>query len=384
MQSFDDFRAAARRRLPHFLFEYIDGGAGTETTMRANARDLEAIALRQRILRDVSHIDLSVDLFGQRCALPVALGPVGLSGMYARRGEVQAARAAAEIGVPFTLSTVGACSIAEVQRGSPTPFWFQLYMVRDRGFMADLIDAATEARCGALMFTVDMPVAGIRYRDGRSGLAHPLLRIWQALKRPQWSWDVGVMGRPHTLGSVAPVLGGRSGMDDFFAWINANFDPSISLKDLEWVRARWRGPLIVKGLLDAEDARGVVDAGADGIVVSNHGGRQLDGAASVARVLPSVAETVGDRCTVLADGGVRSGADVVRLLALGARAALLGRAWAFALAADGQAGVARMLETLRREIAVTMALTGATHASAVRADVLLNRQVRAPVLPPDA
>lgn len=362
--SISDYRELARRRLPRFLFEYIDGGSYAETTLGRNVTDLRDITLRQRVLRDVSEIDLTTRLFGREQALPVVLAPVGLAGMNARRGEVQAARAAAGRGVPFTLSTVGACSIEEVAQGCDTPFWFQLYMIRDRAFMADLLDNAEAAGCPALVFTVDMPVPGSRYRDyhsglaGASGLTGDLRRMGQAMLHPAWAWDVGVRGRPHALGNVAPLLKGGSGIEDFFAWMRDNFDPRITWDDLAWVRERWKGPLIIKGVLDPEDAARVVDLGADGLVVSNHGGRQLDGVLSSTRALPPIVEAVGGRITVLADGGVRSGLDVVRMLALGADGVMLGRAWAYALAARGQAGVEHVLQLIEAEMRVAMALTG--------------------------
>jgi L-lactate dehydrogenase (cytochrome) len=372
-----DYRELARRRLPRFLFEYIDGGSYAEVTLRRNVEDLAGIALRQRVLRDVSAIDLSTTLFGQKLAMPVALGPIGLAGMNARRGEVQAARAAEAAGVPFCLSTVSACPLSEVVAGVKQPIWFQLYMIRDRAFMQDLLAQAAAAQCSALVFTVDMPVPGSRYRDYRSGLAGApglkgaLRRFGQALTRPAWAWDVGVRGRPHQLGNVAPVLGPNTGLEDFFAWMRNNFDPRVSWKDLEWVRTQWRGPLIVKGILDAEDARAAKAAGADGLIVSNHGGRQLDGTPSTARALPAIAEVVGDQLTVLADSGVRSGLDVVRLLALGARGVLLGRAWAWALAGAGQAGVAHVLELIAAEMRVAMALTGCTTVKAINRSILV-------------
>jgi L-lactate dehydrogenase (cytochrome) len=372
-----DYRELARRRLPHFLFEYIDGGSYDETTLAANCDDLKRIALRQRVLRDVSGIDLSTTLFGQKLKMPVALAPIGLAGLMARRGEVQAARAAEAAGVPFTLSTVSACDLGEVVRGVKQPIWFQLYMIRDRGFMRDLLAKAREAKCAALIFTVDMPVPGSRYRDYRSGLAGAsgaagaARRIFQAAQRPGWAWDVGVRGRPHHLGNVAPVLKGRTGLEDFFRWMRENFDPSITWKDLDFIRNEWKGPLIIKGILDADDAREAARLGADGIVVSNHGGRQLDAAMSAARALPAIAEAVSDKLTVLADGGVRSGLDVVRMLALGAKGVLLGRAWAYALAGGGQAGVAHVLQLIDGEMRVAMALTGVTRVDQISRDMLV-------------
>lgn len=371
-----DFREAARRRLPHFLFEYIDGGSYAEATLARNVSDLAALALRQRILVDVADIDLTAELFGQKLALPVALAPIGLAGMNARRGEVQALRAAEAAGVPFTLSTVSVCPLREVAAAATKPFWFQLYMIQDRGFMRELLAQAREAQCPALVFTVDMAVPGSRYRDVRSGLAGAagplgaMRRVVQAAMRPGWAWDVGLWGRPHHLGNIAPLLQGRTGLEDFFAWMRANFDSSIHWRDLDFIRSEWTGPLILKGILDPEDARQAVAVGADGIVVSNHGGRQLDGVLSTARALPPIADAVGDRLTVLADGGVRSGLDVVRMLALGAKGVLLGRAWAFALAAGGEAGVAKMLRLIEAEMRVAMALTGVTRVSAINRDNL--------------
>jgi L-lactate dehydrogenase (cytochrome) len=373
-----DYRAVAKRRLPHFLFEYIDGGANAETTLRRNLSDLEEVVLRQRVLRDVSSIDLSTDLFGSRFSMPVALGPIGLGGMTARRGEVQAARAATAAKVPFCLSTVSACSMEEVAAGGADPFWFQLYVMRDRVFMRELIARARAVKCPVLVFTVDMPAPGTRYRDVRSGLAgRPGLygaatRAWQAMQRPGWAWDVGVMGRPHGLGNAATLLGENSGLDDYFAFMRDNFDASISWKDLEAIRAEWDGPLVIKGILDAGDAREAVKLGADGIIVSNHGGRQLDGVLSTARALPSIADAVGSEITVLADGGVRSGLDVVRMLALGAKAVLLGRAWPFALAGGGQAGVAHLLRLIEAEMRVAMALTGVTRIGQIDRGILVS------------
>lgn len=374
--SISDYRDLARRRLPRFLFEYIDGGAYDEVTLRGNVADLRRVALRQRVLRDVSAIDLSTTLFGQRLELPVGLGPIGLAGMNARRGEVQAARAAEAAGVPFCLSTVSACSLGEVRAGVAKPFWFQLYMVRDRGFLTDMLAQAREAGISTLIFTVDMPVPGTRYRDYRSGLAGAAgltgaaRRAGQAMLRPAWAYDVGLMGRPHSLGNVAPVLGKKSGLEDFFAWMSANFDPRVTWRDLDWVRERWSGPIILKGVLDPGDARQAADLGLDGLVVSNHGGRQLDGVLSTAAALPPIAEAVGDRLTVLADGGVRSGLDVVRMLALGARGVLLGRAWAYALAGAGQAGVAHVLKLIRAEMTVAMSLTGVTRIDELSPEIL--------------
>ena len=364
-----DYRELARRRLPPFLFEYIDGGSYAEVTLRRNIADLEDVALRQRVLTDVSALDLATELFGRRLKLPVALAPVGLAGMNARRGEVQAARAAEAAGIPFCLSTVSACPIDEVAKGTNTPFWFQLYMIRDRGFMRELMAQAKAAGCSTLVFTVDMPVPGSRYRDYHSGLAGApgiggaIRRTWQGAMHPRWAWDVGICGRPHQLGNVAPVLGKNTGLEDFFAWMRNNFDPTVTWRDLDFIRENWDGPLIIKGILDVEDAKAAAALGADGIVVSNHGGRQLDGVPSSTRALPPIVDAVGGKLTVLADGGVRSGLDGVRMLALGAQGVLLGRAWVYALAGGGQAGVSHMLALVEAEIRVAMALTGRTKIS---------------------
>ena len=374
--SVSDFRKKARRRLPKFLFEYIDGGSYAEVTLRRNADDLASIALRQRVLCDVAKLDTSTELFGGRLSMPVMLGPIGLAGLYARRGEVQAARAAEAAGVPFCLSTVSACPLKEVRQGVKRPFWFQLYVIRNRAFMRDLLALAAEEGCTTLVFTVDMPLPGARYRDRRSGMSAPsqtlgaMRRFAQALARPHWAWDVGLMGRPHTLGNLTAVLKGKSGLEDFMGWMAANFDPSVTWDDLGWIREIWKGPMIVKGIMDPQDALQAVKLGVQGIVVSNHGGRQLDGVISTARALPAIADAAGDRLTVLADGGVRSGLDVVRLLALGAKGVLLGRAWAFALAAGGEAGVAQMLDIVRREMLVAMSLTGVTSISQIDRRIL--------------
>ena len=374
-----DYRELARRRLPRFLFEYIDGGSYDEVTLSNNSADLRAVELRQRVLRDVSHIDLSSRLFGRELSMPVALGPIGLAGLSSRRGEVQAARAAQAAGVPFTLSTVSACSLEEVTRSVDKPIWFQLYVMRDRGFVRDLLAKARASGCDALMLTVDMPVPGARYRDYRSGLAGAAglagstRRAWQALCRPHWLWDVGLMGRPHHLGNVAPMLRGKTGLDDFFRWVGENFDPSVTWRDLDFIREHWSGPLILKGILDADDARDAVRVGADGIIVSNHGGRQLDGVPSTARALPLIADAVGDRLTVLADGGIRSGLDVIRMLALGAQGVMLGRAWAFALAGAGESGIAHVLQLMQAEMRAAMALTGCTRLSDINRSVLVQR-----------
>jgi len=371
--SVSDYRALARARLPHFLFEYLDGGSYDEVTLARNVEDLRAVALRQRVLRDVSAIDLSTELFGKRWAMPVGLGPIGLSGLYARRGEVQAARAAAAANIPFSLSTLSACSIEEVARGEKG-FWFQLYIVKDRGFVSDMIARAKAAGCGAILLTVDLAVPGTRYREYRAGMSgsirSPASRVLQSLARPRWAWDVGVRGRPHSFGNLETLLGSGAALADLMGWVGRNFDSSVTWKDVEWVRGQWDGPLLIKGILDPGDAREAVASGANGIVVSNHGGRQLDGVSSTARALSGVAEAVAGKIPVLADGGVRSGLDVVRMLALGADFVLLGRAWAYALAAAGEAGVAHVLKLVEAEMRVAMALTGTTIVGEIGREIL--------------
>lgn len=368
-----DYRAAAQDRLPPFLFHYIDGGAYAERTLRNNVDDLAGIALRQRVLRDMSELDLSTSLFGERLAMPVVLGPVGLAGMYARRGEVQAAQAAAARGVSFTLSTVSVCPIEEVAPAIDRPMWFQLYVLKDRGFMKNALERAREAGCSTLVFTVDMPVPGARYRDAHSGMSGQhagVRRLLQAATHPRWAWDVGLFGRPHDLGNISRYRGSPTGLADYIGWLGANFDPSISWKDLEWVRDFWKGPMVVKGILDPADARDAVRFGADGIVVSNHGGRQLDGVLSTARALPPIADAVKGDLAILADSGIRTGLDVVRMIALGADAVLLGRAYVYALAAAGRGGVENLLSLMEKEMRVAMTLTGAGRIPDITADLL--------------
>ncbi|BBW86188.1 FMN-dependent L-lactate dehydrogenase LldD [Klebsiella pneumoniae] len=364
-----DYREAARRRLPRFLFDYIDGGAVAENTMNANAAELASVALRQRVLCGAGEPTLATTILDDAWAMPVALGPVGATGMYARRGEVQAARA----GIPYTLSTVSVCSIEEVASHASGALWSQLYVLKDRGYMRNALERAWAAGMKTLVFTVDMPIPGSRYRDNRSGMSGPhatLRQYLQACTHPRWAMNVGLAGRPLSFGNIEAYTGHKMTMDDYMGFISNNFDPSIAWHDLEWIRDSWQGKLIIKGILDADDARNAVRLGADGIVVSNHGGRQLDGAIPTARALPRVVDAVGDDLTVLADSGVRSGVDVIRLLALGAKGVLLGRAYIYALAAAGEAGVAHLLRLFAEDMKVTMTLTGATSPSAISLDCL--------------
>ncbi|MCS3838406.1 L-lactate dehydrogenase (cytochrome) [Pseudomonas sp. JAI111] len=363
ISSASDYREAARRKLPRFLFDYIDGGAYAEHTLRANSADLTGISLRQRILKNVESLSLGTTLFDQPLSMPIILAPVGLTGMFARRGEVQAVKAAQNKGIPLCLSTVSVCSIEEVVAQSQQSIWFQLYVLKDRGFMKNALERAKAAGVKNLVFTVDMPTPGARYRDAHSGMSGPFAssrRMLQAMTRPDWAFNVGLMGRPHDLGNISKYLGKAVTLEDYMGWLANNFDPSISWSDLEWIREFWKGPMIIKGILDPQDARDAVSFGADGIVVSNHGGRQLDGVLSTAKALPPIMQAVGNDLTVLVDSGIRSGLDVVRMLALGAKGVLLGRSMAYALAADGQRGVENMLDIFAREMRVAMTLTGVT------------------------
>lgn len=368
-----DYRAAAQQFLPPFLFHYIDGGAYAEQTLRRNVDDFAAVALRQRVLKDMSQLDTSIELFGEKLSIPVALSPVGLTGMYRRRGEVQAARAADRHGIPFTMSSVSVCPIEEVAPKIQRPMWFQLYVLKDRGFMQNALERAQAAGCTTLVFTVDMPVPGARYRDAHSGMSGPnapLRRYWQAMTHPRWAWDVGLLGRPHDLGNISAYRGSPTGLADYMGYLGANFDPSISWKDLEWIRAFWKGPMVIKGILDPEDAKDAVRFGADGIIVSNHGGRQLDGVLSSARALPAIADAVKGQIKILADSGIRNGLDVVRAIALGADCAMIGRAYIYALAAAGEAGVKHLLELLEKEMRVAMTLTSVAKVADISTDLL--------------
>ncbi|MHC8407725.1 MULTISPECIES: FMN-dependent L-lactate dehydrogenase LldD [unclassified Pseudomonas] len=375
ISSASDYREAARRKLPRFLFDYIDGGAYAEHTLRANSADLTGISLRQRILKNVETLSLETTLFNQPLSMPVILAPVGLTGMFARRGEVQAVRAAEKKGIPLCLSTVSVCSIEEVVAQTEQNIWFQLYVLKDRGFMKNALERAKAAGVKNLVFTVDMPTPGARYRDAHSGMSGRFAssrRLLQALTKPQWAFDVGLMGRPHDLGNISKYLGKAVTLEDYMGWLANNFDPSISWSDLEWIRDFWQGPMIIKGILDPQDAKDAVSFGADGIVVSNHGGRQLDGVLSTTKALPPIMQAVGNDLTVLVDSGIRSGLDVVRMLALGAKGVLLGRSMAYALAADGQRGVENLLDIFAKEMRVAMTLTGVTSIAQIDESTLVN------------
>ncbi len=357
----EDLRELARRRLPRALFDYVDGGAHDETTLEANREDLRRIAFRPRVLVDVGERSLETELLGAKQALPLVLAPAGNAGMLSRRGEIAAARAAEKAGIPFCLSTMSIVSMEDVAAGTSRPFWFQLYVMRDRGLTRSLVERAQAAGASALVFTADLPVSGQRDRDLRNGFTVPPrltpANLLDVLRHPRWIVDV-LLGPRITFANLADSSAGGSDIVSVARHVALNFDPSITWRDIEWVRSIWRGPLIVKGILSPEDARLAAQSGADGVVVSNHGGRQLDGAPSTISVLPAIADAVGDRLTVIFDGGIRRGTDVLKALALGADACMIGRAFLYGLAAIGEAGVARSIEILKTEMDTSLALLG--------------------------
>lgn len=369
-----DYRKAAEKTLPPFLFHYIDGGAYAEHTLKRNVSDLSEIELKQLVLRDMSNISTETKLWDDTLSMPVVLAPVGLTGMYAKRGEVQAAKAAAKRGIPFTMSSVSICPIEEVTPQIDRPMWFQLYVLKDRGFMKNVLERAKANGVKTLVFTVDLPTPGARYRDAHSGMSGPnanLRRMIQAFTHPTWAWNVGIQGKPHDLGNISKYFGSPIGLEDYIGWLTKNFDQSISWKDLEWIREFWDGPLIIKGILDPDDARDAVKFGADGIVVSNHGGRQLDGVLSSARALPPIADAVKGDLKILVDSGIRTGLDVVRMIALGADSVMIGRAYAYALAAGGQDAVENLLTLFEKEMRVAMTLTGANSIQDITSKILV-------------
>jgi len=378
-----DYRELARRRLPRQLFDYVDGGAYEESTMRANTADLERLLLRQVVMRDVSEREPAVEVLGQPLAFPVVLAPVGLAGMLAPRAEVQAARAAEAAGVPFVESTVSICSVEEVAGATSRPPWFQLYVMRDRGYAEQLMARAQAAGCPVLVLTVDLAVVGARHRDTRNAVVGEGLsasarmrRAFDLISHPRWVRQVAIGGKPLTFGNLENAVPGARTPAAFRDWVDAQFDPSVTWDDIAWVRERWGGRLLVKGVLDPADARRAADIGVDGIVVSNHGGRQLDSVPSTVEALPAVVDAVGDRVEVLVDGGVRTGLDLLKMAALGARAVLVGRAWAWAVAARGEAGVRHVLDVLRADLDVALALTGHTSLAAVDRTALHGARAR--------
>ena len=372
--SIEDLRALARRKVPRAFFDYLDGGSYNEETLRANRADLERIKLRQRVLVDVSKRSLATKIVGQESSAPFALAPVGLSGMQCGDGEICAAQAAAAAGVPYILSTMSICSIEDVAAATKKPFWFQLYVIKDREFSKAILERARAAGCETLVLTVDLQVLGQRHRDIRNGMTvPPKLRLGNILdiaSKPGWALGV-LRAKRRNFGNLAGHVKGMENVGELAGWVAEQFDPALSWKDVEWIRSIWPGKLVIKGILDVEDAKTVAKVGADALVVSNHGGRQLDGAPSSISVLPAIADAVGGDIEVMFDGGVRTGADILRALALGARACLIGRAYAYGLGAGGEAGVARAIEILKDELSVSMALTGISRVSDIGREVIV-------------
>lgn len=370
----EDLRALARRKVPKAFFEYADSGSYNEETLRANRADLETIKLRQRVLVDVSNRSLATTIVGQKVSAPFALAPIGLCGMQHGDGEILSAQAAEEAEIPFTLSTMSINSIEQVAEATTKPFWFQLYVIRDRDFSKDILSRAAKVGCNALVLTVDLQVLGQRHRDIRNGMTVPpeirVKNVIDIATKPSWIFSI-LRGKSKTFGNLAGHVKGMDNVNSLAQWTNSQFDPALNWKDVEWIKKIWPGKLIIKGILDVEDAETAVKLGADAIVVSNHGGRQLDGAPSSISALPAIAQAVGSDTEVLFDGGIRTGADMLRALALGARACLIGRAYIYGLGAGGKAGVAKAIDILKKELSVAMALTGTTRISDIGPQVLV-------------
>ncbi|HEY6858245.1 MAG TPA: alpha-hydroxy acid oxidase [Pseudolabrys sp.] len=377
----EDLRALARRKVPRAFFEYADSGSYSEETLRANRADLEHIKLRQRVMVDVSERSLATTIVGQKVTAPFALAPIGLCGLQRGDGEILSAQAANDAGIPFTLSTMSICSIEQVAEATGRPFWFQLYVIRDRGFSKDILARAANARCNALVLTVDLQVLGQRHRDIKNGMTVPpeirLNNVIDIASKPTWAFSI-LRGKSKTFGNLAGHVKGMEGVTSLAQWTNSQFDPALNWKDVEWIKKTWPGKLIIKGILDVEDAKTAVKLGADAIVVSNHGGRQLDGAPSSISALPAVAQAVGSDTEVLFDGGIRTGADMMRALALGARACLIGRAYIYGLGAGGRAGVSKAIDILKNELSVTMALTGTNRVADIGPQVLVGGKAKRP------
>jgi L-lactate dehydrogenase (cytochrome) len=373
MTCIEDMRLLARRRVPRMFFDYADRGSYAEETLRLNRSDLERIRLRQRVLVDVARRELTTTIAGEPAALPIALAPIGLCGMQWGDGEILACRAAQTAGIPFCLSTMSICAIEDVAAAVERPFWFQLYVMKDRGFVRVLIERAIAAKCSALVLTVDLQVLGQRHCDLRNGMTvPPEIRIGNLIDiatKPGWAMSV-LRGKRKTFGNLAGHVRGMEDVRSLAQWIAGQFDPALSWKDVEWIRSLWPGKLIIKGLLDVEDARRAATTGATSLVVSNHGGRQLDGAMSSIAALPKIVDAVGSQVEIMFDGGIRSGQDVLRALALGARSCMIGRAYLYGLGAGGQAGVARAIEIIRNELDVSMALTGTSRVADIGPQVL--------------
>jgi L-lactate dehydrogenase (cytochrome) len=368
-----DLRAIARRRVPRAFFEYADRGSYDETTLHENRRALDRLRLRQRVMQDVDNRSLATTILGEPVSMPLAIAPTGLTGLQHGSGEIHGARAAAEARIPFCLSTMSICSIEQVRAACDTPFWFQVYVMRDRGFTRELIRRARAAQCSALMLTADLTVQGQRHREIKNGLSVPpkvtLRNLLDIASKPRWAWNV-LKAPSRSFGNLEGRIGGADSLTTLAQWIASQFDPTLNWDDLAWIREEWPGKLIVKGILDPEDARLAAQHGVDAIVVSNHGGRQLDGAPGTIDVLPSIVDAVQGRTEVLFDSGITSGQDLLKALALGARAGLIGKAFLYGLGANGQQGVAQAIELIRRELSVTMALTGQRDASRISRDVI--------------
>ena len=375
--SWQDYRREAERIVPRGLFDYLDGGAYAERTLRANVADFEALKLKQRVMFDVSDVDPRTEFLGHDMTIPAALAPIGMGGMFARRSELQVKRAADRFGIPMCLSTVAICSLEEVAQVSDVPFWFQLYMLKDRSAVQSMLSRAKAVGVRTLVFTVDLAVVGARYRDVRNGLSGGT-NLWGRLRgtlfsylsHPRWAFDVGVKGAPHTFGNLTEYVASATTPDDFKAWIDKNLDPTVTWKDIEWLREIWDGDLIIKGVLSPEDAVAAVDAGADAVIVSNHGGRQLDSVSSSIAMLPRVVDAVSGRAKVMVDSGIRSGQDILKARAMGADATLIGRPWVYAVAARGEQGVSSLLNTMHSEMRVSMALTGVCRSSDIDSRIL--------------
>lgn len=370
----EDLRKKAEKRVPRMFYDYADSGSWSESTYRANEDDLQAIKFRQRVAIDVSTRDTKMPMLGETTTMPVALAPTGLTGMQHADGEILAAKAAADFGVPFTLSTMSICSIEDVAAHSSAPFWFQLYVMRDRDFIRRLVDRAREAKCSALMITLDLQIMGQRHKDVRNGLSAPpkptLRNLMNLVQKP--AWCLGMLGtKRRQFGNIVGHVKGVKDMSSLADWTVSQFDASLSWDDVKEIRKQWGGKVIIKGILDAEDARAAVNVGADAIVVSNHGGRQLDGALSAIKALPAIVDAVGDKAEVWMDGGIRSGQDVLRAIAMGAQGTLIGRAFLYGLGAGGQAGVTKALEIIHKELDLTMGLCGQPELSKVDSSILL-------------
>ena len=377
----EDLRALARRKVPKAFFEYADGGSYNEETLRANRAELEPIKLRQRVMVDVSERSLATTIVGQKVSAPFALAPIGLCGMQYGDGEILSAQAAEEAELPFILSTMSINSIEQVAEATTKPFWFQLYVIRDRGFSKDILSRAAKAGCSALVLTVDLQVLGQRHRDIRNGMTVPpqirIKNIIDMATKPEWVFSI-LKGKSKTFGNLAGHVKGMDDVTSLAQWTNHQFDPALNWKDVDWIKKIWPGKLIIKGILDVEDAKTAVKLGADAIVVSNHGGRQVDGAIATMDALPGIVEAVAGRVPIVLDSGIRSGADIFRALALGAHACLIGRAYIYGLGAGGKAGVAKAIDILKKELSVAMALTGTTRVSDIGPQVIVGGERKKP------